>query len=114
MGVMARKSGEDFIITSDSVAGEAASHRAPKRRANETYQVWTGTGWSANATDAKTFPAIDAADEYVRANYAKVMGVPGTPVSAGRWAPVKTSEAAPQSSGHIPCAVAVPVPILPT
>jgi hypothetical protein len=75
MGVMTRKSGEDFIITSDRVAGELPTLRAPRRRIfEEVYQVWTGNEWSATMTDAKTFTAIDRADEYMRANFARVMG----------------------------------------
>jgi hypothetical protein len=74
MGVMARKAGEEFIITSDRVAGEVPSVRAPKKRVSEVYQVWTGNAWSATMTDAKTFMTLDVADEYVRANYVQVMG----------------------------------------
>ena len=77
MGVMSRKSGESFIITSDYVAGELPSSRAPKQRPAEVHQVWTGDRWSATATDAKTFSAIDAADEYIRENYVRVMGPMG-------------------------------------
>jgi hypothetical protein len=74
MGVMTRKSGESFIITSDRIAGELPSSRAPKKRASDVYQVWTDNGWSTTMTDAKIFTAMGAADEYVRANYARVMG----------------------------------------
>ncbi len=74
MGVMTRKAGEDFIITSDRIAGELPISRAPKRRASEVYQVWTDNGWSETMTDAKIFKAIGVADEYIRANYARVMG----------------------------------------
>jgi hypothetical protein len=74
MGVMARKSGENVIITSDRVSGEQPSNRAPKQRGPELHQVWTGDQWSANAADAKTFPAIDVADDYIRENYVRVMG----------------------------------------
>lgn len=73
MGIMARKSGGSFIITSDRVEGEPPCKQAPKRRDSEVYQVWTGNGWSATMTDAATFLAIDGADEYIRANYARVM-----------------------------------------
>ncbi|HJN11117.1 MAG TPA: hypothetical protein QF564_20685 [Pirellulaceae bacterium] len=74
MGVMPRKSGEKFIITSDRVAGELPSNRAPdKKPLDEVFQVWTGQGWSATITDAEVFTAIDVADEYIRANYARVM-----------------------------------------
>ena len=74
MGVMTRKSGDNFIITSDRIAGELPSNSAPKKRAVQVYEVWTGDEWSATMIDAKTFTAIDAADEYVRANYVLVMG----------------------------------------
>jgi len=70
MGVMPRKSGEIFIITSDRVAGELPSNRVPKRA---LFQVWTGHDWSATITDATTFTAVDVADEYIRANFARVM-----------------------------------------
>ena len=73
MGVMPRKSGEKFIITSDRVAGELPSSRIPKKPLLEVFQVWTGDGWSATITDATSFTAIDVADEYIRANYARVM-----------------------------------------
>jgi hypothetical protein len=73
MGVMARKAGEEFIITSDRVVGEVPSVRAPKKRVAEVYQVWTGHAWSPTMTDAKTFTTLDVADEYVRANYGQVM-----------------------------------------
>ena len=73
MGVMPCKSGAKFIITSDRVAGELASDRVPKTSPLEVFQVWTGQGWSATITDATFFTAIDVADEYIRANYARVM-----------------------------------------
>jgi hypothetical protein len=73
MGVMPRKSGEKFIITSDRVAGELPSNRVPKKTPLEVFQVWTGQGWSATITDATFFTDIDVADEYIRANYARVM-----------------------------------------
>jgi hypothetical protein len=34
--------------------------------------VWTGGGWSANNEEAMMFESLDDADEYVRANYARV------------------------------------------
>ena len=73
MGVMPRKSGEKFIITSDRVAGELPSNSVPKKTPLEVFQVWNGQGWSATITDAEFFTAIDVADEYIRANYARVM-----------------------------------------
>lgn len=73
LGVMPRKSGENFIITSDRVAGELPSHRVPKKTPSDVFQVWTGQEWSASITDATFFTAIDVADEYIRANFARVM-----------------------------------------
>ena len=73
MGVMPRKFGEQFMITSDRVAGELPSDRVPKKTPLEVFQVWTDRGWSATITDARLFTAIDVADEYIRANYALVM-----------------------------------------
>ena len=74
MGVLARKSGDNVIITSDRSAGELPSSRAPKGHGAQVCQVWTGEGWSATLTDAKTFAGIDLADEYTRVNYDRVMG----------------------------------------
>ncbi len=38
------------------------------------YRVWTGDSWSTDVSEAKTFASMDQADEYVRANYARVTG----------------------------------------
>ena len=73
MGIMTRKAGETFIITSDRGVGELPCKVAPKKRTCEVYQVWTGDTWSATMTDAKTFTDIDVADDYVRAHYDQVM-----------------------------------------
>lgn len=73
MGVMPRKSGEKVIITSDRVAGELPSSRIPKKTPHEVFQVWTGDGWSVTITDATFFTTVDVADEYIRANFARVM-----------------------------------------
>ena len=73
MGVMTRKSGEVFIITSDRAAGDLPTKHAPKARSSGVYQVWTENGWSATVADAKTFTAMGVAEEYIRANYARVM-----------------------------------------
>jgi hypothetical protein len=72
MGVMARKQGESFIITSDRMSGDVPSKAAP--RLSGTFRVWTGAGWSTETLEAKTFPSVGVADEYVRANYTRVMG----------------------------------------
>ena len=71
MGILTRKRGEAFIITSDRSAGEAPTSRAPKR-VTDPVRVWTGVEWSTLADDAKVFDTLDTADEYVRMNYALV------------------------------------------
>ena len=39
---------------------------------SDPYRVWTGDDWSANSANAMSFTSLDDADEYVRANYARV------------------------------------------
>ncbi|HEY1599929.1 MAG TPA: hypothetical protein VGG64_10025 [Pirellulales bacterium] len=70
MGILTRPQDRHFVISSDHTA-EASAKRAP-RHLKQDYQVWTGTNWSANIADAMRFESLDDADEYVRANYAKV------------------------------------------
>jgi hypothetical protein len=73
MGILTRQVGEEYIITSDSVTGEAPRKRAP-RRMTGAYRVWTGDVWSTDVSTAKAFGSMDLADEYVRANYARISG----------------------------------------
>ena len=73
MGIMTRKQGTAFVITSDSCSATAPTVRAPKRQ-SDVYEVWTGERWSVAMEEAKLFDTLDHADEYVRANYAKVTG----------------------------------------
>jgi hypothetical protein len=73
MGVMSRKSGESFIITSDRVVGEVAVKHAPKKSVSDVFQVWTGDSWSTSLSAATVFSTLDAADEYIRANFDRVM-----------------------------------------
>jgi hypothetical protein len=77
MGVMARQRDGVFVITSDRLSADSPGKGAPKR-ASEADAVWTGSGWSLTLTEAMTFPSLDAADEYVRANYGRVMKDGGT------------------------------------
>jgi hypothetical protein len=71
MGILTRQQDDVFVITSDRAAAAAPTTRAPARLM-EAYEVWTGTSWSTSRVDAITFASLDAADEYVRANFAKV------------------------------------------
>jgi len=73
MGILTRKQGERFVITSDRVANEAVSHRAPKTKPADAYRVWTGADWSGEPAEAATFGTLDGADEYVRANMTRIM-----------------------------------------
>jgi hypothetical protein len=72
MGIMSRRVGERFVITSDRDA-EGVEAKTVKKRLNDTYQVWTGSKWSAVVDDAQSFSSMDDADEYVRANFARIM-----------------------------------------
>lgn len=71
MGILTRKQGTTFVISSDHNPLDALGRR-PARRLDEPYQVWTGAHWSANNEEAMVFESLDDADEYVRANYARV------------------------------------------
>ncbi|HZZ28555.1 MAG TPA: hypothetical protein VFE46_11180 [Pirellulales bacterium] len=71
MGILTRKQGEQFVISSDHTEPGVISTRPP-RRLNEPYQVWTGTVWSANIMEAAIFESLEDADEYVRANYTRL------------------------------------------
>jgi hypothetical protein len=71
MGVMTRQLDDTFVITSDKPP-EGAQRRAPNR-VPDVYDVWTGSNWSNAREDAIRFASLDEADEYVRANFAKVM-----------------------------------------
>jgi hypothetical protein len=70
MGILTRRQGPSYVITSDHTADESKKH-APRRLA-DVYHVWTGATWSDNMADAMTFVSLDEADDYVRANYGKV------------------------------------------
>jgi hypothetical protein len=73
MGILTRKQGERFVITSDRAVNEAISHRAPKTKPADAYRVWTGAQWSEQPTEAATFGTLDGADDYVRANMSQIM-----------------------------------------
>ena len=71
MGILTRRQGEAYVITSDREAHDAPSKRAPRWLA-DSYRVWTGVEWSTNRSAALNFGSLEDADEYVRANYSKV------------------------------------------
>ena len=71
MGILTRQQGEVFVITSDRQTGASPTARAPIR-VGEEYQVWNGANWSVVKEEAACFASLEAADEYVRANFSKV------------------------------------------
>jgi len=73
MGILTRQQGEVFVITTDRSSEEAPKTRAPARL-TDIYRVWTGAKWSETKEEAMSFKSLPAADEYVRANFAKVTG----------------------------------------
>lgn len=73
MGVMAREQDEFYVITSDRTFGDSPSKVAPKRQYDGVYRVWTGDQWSKVETDAITFEAIEAADDYIKENSGRLM-----------------------------------------
>lgn len=70
MGIMARKQGDGFVITSDRVSHAKPVTRAP--RFSDICQVWTGTQWSPSNAQAMRFGSLEDAEEYIRANYSQV------------------------------------------
>ena len=73
MGILTRRQGTKYVITSDRDSHDAPSNRPPRRLA-DAYRVWTGADWSTSAASALMFDSLDEADDYVRAHYSKVTG----------------------------------------
>ncbi len=71
MGILTRKQAEQFVISSDHANPQATGKRAG--RMDAAYHVWTGDAWSADNDTALLFESLDIADEYVRANYSKLV-----------------------------------------
>jgi hypothetical protein len=83
MGILTRKQGTGFVIGSDRCMSDAPTNRPPKIRPADSLAVWTGEVWSIVTTEALSFDTLDAADEYVRANFSKVSGQTTPTKSAG-------------------------------
>jgi hypothetical protein len=73
MGILTRQQGAQYVISSDQDLDQKGTKRAPRNQ-SDVYQVWTGTQWSTDVAEALCFDSLDEADEYVRANYQKVVG----------------------------------------
>ena len=99
MGILTRRQGTGFVIGSDRSATDAPTTRPPKGRLSDSIAVWTGETWSPEMTEAMTFDTLDAADEYVRANYAKV---------AGQFSPAKPDIKRPAKTTTLPPPVTEP------
>jgi hypothetical protein len=91
MGILTRKQGAAFIIGSDRSMSDAPTSRPPKVRLTDSLAVWTGAAWSNITTEALMFGTLDDADEYVRANFAKVSGQtsPTKPAGVRKRRPVQ-------------------------
>ena len=74
MGILTLQQGGKYVISSDRSTTDAPVNRPPKAKLSGDYQVWTGDAWSLLQTDAMTFDTLDDADEYVKANYARLSG----------------------------------------
>ncbi len=74
MGILTRQEGARYLINSDCSAADAPTRRPPKIRPADSLAVWTGQSWSALNTEAMTFETLDDADEYVKANFSKLVG----------------------------------------
>jgi len=74
MGILTLQQGGKYVISSDRSSTDAPVSRPPKARLAGDYRVWTGDAWSLVKTDAMTFDSLDDADEYVKANYARLSG----------------------------------------
>jgi hypothetical protein len=72
MGILTRKQGEQFVISSDHASPGARKTRAPRHLINEPYYVWTGAIWSSDQALAVLFGSLEDADDYVRMNYSKL------------------------------------------
>jgi hypothetical protein len=74
MGILTVQHNGRFVITSDRSMSDAPVNRPPKAKLSSSFQVWAGDAWSLVKTDAMTFDTLDAADEYVKANYRRLSG----------------------------------------
>jgi hypothetical protein len=71
MGILTRQQGDVYVISSDRLSTELSTRKAAARL-SENYAVWTGTAWSDHHNEAIGFASLADADEYVRANFAKI------------------------------------------
>jgi hypothetical protein len=72
MGILTQQQDTKFVISSDRCMTDAPVNRPPKGRPSGAYHVWTGEVWTLDKAVAMTFNTLDEADEYVKANYARL------------------------------------------
>ena len=73
MGILTRRQGDAYVITSDRVSHAVPLEACPGRL-SDVYQVWTSSGWSTEISAALLFRSMDEADEYIRTHYAQITG----------------------------------------
>lgn len=74
MGILTLQQDARYVISSDRHSTDAPVNRPPKAKLAGDYEVWTGAGWSSVKSEAMTFDSLDDADEFVKANYARLSG----------------------------------------
>ncbi len=72
MGILTVQFDDKYVVSSDRCVTDAPVNRPPKGKPSADNLVWTGGGWSRVRADAMTFGTLDEADEYVKANYARL------------------------------------------
>ena len=73
MGIQTKQHDGKYLISSDRGMKDAPVGRPPRGNPSDTYQFWTGEAWSLVQADAMTFNTLDEADEYVKANYPRLV-----------------------------------------
>jgi hypothetical protein len=74
MGILTLQQDGKYVITSDRNMTDAPVNRPPKGKPQGDYEVWTGSSWSTQKSEALTFRTLDDADEYVKSNYRHLSG----------------------------------------
>ena len=75
MGILTLQQDGKYVISSDRSITDFPVSRPPRWKPSSDYQVWTGDKWSLVKAEAMTFASLDAADEYVKANYGRLSSV---------------------------------------
>ena len=76
MGILTQQQGTKYVISSDRNSADAPTKHPPRGKPFATYEVWTGSTWSTAGSDATIFDSLNAADLYVKENYARLCAKP--------------------------------------